>query len=450
MDAELQDLTESSGVSALPYRLHLQWANGRGALSAGFSPTATAARAFLRTTAMMTRLLAATSTRATAWRSATTSTTRCGRGTARSTGASLRGNRPPADISQGFMGPFATASIAGLWPAQPAIPTPGDLIDYTGITPQRLDMGFAYDDVPYGTQPQQVIAIAANTPAPHRFKRIPARRRIGRHARQSRSQPTMPGPMRSASSAAGAGPVAGSCHHTSGHRRSRCNRTKRVACAAAIEVLSLQMMFGEYDYHAHHAAIDALHKALSDKEIEVRHAALRMLASHNDPELISKLAASLDNPADTSFSKVDAIRGWSQPAVLQRMPPASANLLRPMTMRFASLPSLLWRRMRRANRRSRPSWRIATNPTASGRRRSAISPQEIPGTGPLIEVLSNCRRRRVCEIRPHLPGSDDRDAWRGTRQGPAEQHRHRSDGRTLVRPRGRRALQATERLNEKK
>src|ERR1700742_2754625 len=77
-------------------------------------------------------------------------------------GKTIKGNRPPADLSQGYIGPFPEASIAGLWPAQPAMPTPGDVIDYAGINAQRLDMGFAYDDVPFGTKPpQQAVAMAA-------------------------------------------------------------------------------------------------------------------------------------------------------------------------------------------------------------------------------------------------------------------------------------------------
>jgi hypothetical protein len=69
------------------------------------------------------------------------------------------------------------------------------------------------------------------------------------------------------------------------------------------------MMFGEFDHTTHHSAMESLHKALSDKDIAVRQSALRMLAAHRDPVLIDKLASSLDNSADQSFSKVDAIRG---------------------------------------------------------------------------------------------------------------------------------------------
>jgi hypothetical protein len=78
---------------------------------------------------------------------------------------------------------------------------------------------------------------------------------------------------------------------------------------AAIEALSLQMMFGQFDHQAHHAIIDAFHTALTDKDIAVRQSALRVLASHRDPALIDKLVASLNNPADKTFATVDAIRG---------------------------------------------------------------------------------------------------------------------------------------------
>jgi len=77
---------------------------------------------------------------------------------------------------------------------------------------------------------------------------------------------------------------------------------------AAIEALSLQTMFGELDHATHHAVMATLHKSLSDKQLAVRQAALRILASHRDPMLIEKLAASLAKPGDTSFAPVDAIR----------------------------------------------------------------------------------------------------------------------------------------------
>lgn len=68
------------------------------------------------------------------------------------------------------------------------------------------------------------------------------------------------------------------------------------------------MMFGELDHAAAHQVMAALHDALADRELAVRQAALRVLASHRDPILIEKLASSLAQPTDSSFSTIDAIR----------------------------------------------------------------------------------------------------------------------------------------------
>jgi hypothetical protein len=79
--------------------------------------------------------------------------------------------------------------------------------------------------------------------------------------------------------------------------------------AAAIDALSLQMMFGDLDHGAHAALMDELQKALSDKDIEVRQGALRVLASHRDPVLIQKLVAALDAPSGATIAPIDAING---------------------------------------------------------------------------------------------------------------------------------------------
>jgi Common central domain of tyrosinase len=224
-------------------------------------------------------------------------------------GATIKGNRPPADLSQGYLGPFPKASIDGLWPDQPATPTPGDVIDYAGATALRLDMGFAYDDVPFGTKTQPVVAVA--TPAssgqtgagestsaePEAVAALAAVNDRNRPEAERISALRVLTPLPDSTVV----PAAIGVLNEAG--RSEALGT------AAIEALSLQMMFGQSDHHAHHAAVDALHAALTDRDIAVRQSALRVLASHRDPALIAKLVASLDNSADKTFATVDAIRG---------------------------------------------------------------------------------------------------------------------------------------------
>lgn len=228
-------------------------------------------------------------------------------------GGTLKGNRPPADLSQGYIGPFPKASITGLWPAQPATPTSGDVIDYAGINAQRLDMGFAYDDVPFGTKPQQVVAMAApeNSTSSGGQTGEGASAQVDPEAAaalaavndRNRPETERVAALRTLTPLPDStvAPAAIAVLNETG-------RSEQLG-VAAIEALSLQMMFGQSDHQAHHAIIDALHAALTDKDLAVRQSALRVLASHRDPALIDKLVASLNDPADKTFAIVDAIHG---------------------------------------------------------------------------------------------------------------------------------------------
>ncbi|HEY8023830.1 MAG TPA: tyrosinase family protein [Burkholderiaceae bacterium] len=53
--------------------------------------------------------------------------------------------RPPQLVG----GKFAPSGAAGLWPQQPAAPTPGNFIDYAGYTDNGDDTGVAYDNIPW-------------------------------------------------------------------------------------------------------------------------------------------------------------------------------------------------------------------------------------------------------------------------------------------------------------
>ncbi|HEX7642347.1 MAG TPA: tyrosinase family protein [Burkholderiaceae bacterium] len=52
-------------------------------------------------------------------------------------------------------GKFAAAGAPGLWPAQDAQPTPGDMIDYGGYSNAGDDIGVAYDNIPWS--PRQAM-----------------------------------------------------------------------------------------------------------------------------------------------------------------------------------------------------------------------------------------------------------------------------------------------------
>jgi hypothetical protein len=53
--------------------------------------------------------------------------------------------RPPIVVG----GRFPASCVKGIWPAEPAMPTPADLIDYNGYTGRGDDSGVAYDNIPW-------------------------------------------------------------------------------------------------------------------------------------------------------------------------------------------------------------------------------------------------------------------------------------------------------------
>ena len=64
--------------------------------------------------------------------------------------------QPPVRLEK-----FAPSTVPGLWPENLTVPRPADTIDYTGLAADRLDMGFAYDDVPYGSKSLPIVEEAS-------------------------------------------------------------------------------------------------------------------------------------------------------------------------------------------------------------------------------------------------------------------------------------------------
>src|SRR5262249_50351797 len=59
-------------------------------------------------------------------------------------------NRPNAND----FGAFPASRVPLLWPAAPAQPKPANVIDYLGLVATADDLGYCYDDVPFGARPQ--------------------------------------------------------------------------------------------------------------------------------------------------------------------------------------------------------------------------------------------------------------------------------------------------------
>jgi FtsP/CotA-like multicopper oxidase with cupredoxin domain/peroxiredoxin len=64
--------------------------------------------------------------------------------------------RPPENT----FGRFPKAPYPNQWPADDASPTPGDTIDYQGQKAGSLELGFCYDDLPFGAKTQSLFAQA--------------------------------------------------------------------------------------------------------------------------------------------------------------------------------------------------------------------------------------------------------------------------------------------------
>ncbi|MER9273465.1 hypothetical protein [Mesorhizobium sp. M0643] len=255
-------------------------------------------------------------------------------------GATLRANRPAANLSKGLIGPIADAPIAALWPETQGEPTPGDMIDYAGVTPNRLDMGFGYDDVPYGVKAPEVAVFGAPAPSPLavftnkslsadertavaselqvslKAQEVPAIATIVKDGEEAESiRVAAVGILGSLTDDSGLSSllaVAGDANETSALK------------LAAVDAIGSLMMFAAIEEHGHHQVMAALNAALLDTGPQVRVAALRALASHRDPQLVQHLTSGLRDASTLPVSQADAILAL----VVAGAVPEHATLLR--------------------------------------------------------------------------------------------------------------------------
>ena len=246
-----------------------------------------------------------------------------------------KASRPPANSSIGLLGPIPKASMAGLWPAAPMVPTPGDMIDYAGLNQGRLDMGFAYDDVPYGVQ-QTLVASSAPAPVTVRPESIPGANSPIVEAQLSSGQVDTGdgGGVHSQSAAMVATDTSRAAAERIKALRSVAERNDGSVTAPALQILresggdtalrvaainslAVEMTFANIDEETHHRIMAALRQALGDNDIEVRRSALRVLISNQDPVAVEQLSATLQNPSTSKFTTLDAIQGIQIAGVMQ-------------------------------------------------------------------------------------------------------------------------------------
>jgi FtsP/CotA-like multicopper oxidase with cupredoxin domain/peroxiredoxin/HEAT repeat protein len=248
-------------------------------------------------------------------------------------GASKKGNYPQASLATPpYLRPFPFATIPGLWPeekpgAPPVQPTVGDMIDFLGLTPGRAEMGFAYDETPYGMKPQQPVPPAppadplklfADTAQPP-AARMAAAARLHPMALDNKSKvDAVLGVLRSTTQVESVRMqalrmVQNATPEAIGETARLLASPAAAPSALAVEAvkeLSTAMMFTAEGLAQEHEIVPALEKALSDPRESVRIEALRALAPMGHSERVAPvLAQALAQPAGALFTPSQAIRG---------------------------------------------------------------------------------------------------------------------------------------------
>jgi len=236
-------------------------------------------------------------------------------------------NRPNVN---GF-GPFPPSSVAFLWPSSSAQPRPQDVIDYTGYLDRTNDLGFCYDDVPFGPQPTPPVPFAAEAPNAHLLSRAVI-------ADRSASADTRMMALRSLPSASGevspesvkslstiihdtteapdlraAALVKWSEHAPADAFRSSlpllrdANAPLRVRLAV-LNNAARQIHFSDIPHEETHRVIDELHGVLTqDAPPSLKAAAVRSLAPRGDAAAKSVLLASLPPEQGTAIPAPEAV-----------------------------------------------------------------------------------------------------------------------------------------------
>ncbi|MGD0864125.1 MAG: tyrosinase family protein [Rhizomicrobium sp.] len=201
-----------------------------------------------------------------------------------SSGDVMARRRPPT----AEMGPFPKSDVAGLWPSAPAKPRPANVIDYAGVTNRRNDLGYGYDDVPFGAaQPAAVsAALVAMTAMPKSKKAGPM---AALDMLEAKQDPAFLTDVR--------------------HILERRNAAQPALSQRALAALDIQMFTDSSLMEEHPKEIMAIaESALSHPDPRTRSAALHLLLDMNDKHAVHVLLAALAKPAAPGFSRAEAIR----------------------------------------------------------------------------------------------------------------------------------------------
>ncbi|MFL6196627.1 MAG: tyrosinase family protein [Thermoanaerobaculia bacterium] len=210
-------------------------------------------------------------------------------------GVNYGATRPP----QRF-GKFPASPVPGLWPAADMSPMPADMIDYEAFNTGVKEMGFAYDDVPFGMAPKPLFQPEAVQAAAPPSEAVPLGRLLADREQPDEIRVAALRRLVNQDAAAAvdrALQILGNPQDGGGELD-----------AEAVDLLNVQMMFTDEGTQRHGEIHAALRKALTDPRRLVRVTALRNLATHGDPDVVKVLTDSLARPEGAPFAPAEAIR----------------------------------------------------------------------------------------------------------------------------------------------
>lgn len=259
-------------------------------------------------------------------------------------GTTVKNSYPEEEMAKPFLKPFDAAPIPGLFPAKPQAVTNGDMIDFMAKTPNRLPMGFCYDDTPYDKAdlpaPQSVpVVLAAAAPPPPTPKgtldvqeaatsllTAPAAERAKTVTKLKSFQDNTKADVASRRSAMRMLTQRGEVDIPFNIAQSA--EAKDAALKPeAVRLLSEFMMFHPDGLKRKEEVMKILEKSLDSTDQETRSEALWALAGPEAPEmLVSSLRDSLAGKKDAKFPVEEAIHGL----VTSGAAGDAADLIRPL------------------------------------------------------------------------------------------------------------------------
>jgi hypothetical protein len=233
--------------------------------------------------------------------------------------------RPPT----AELGAFPQSAVSGLWPSAAAKPRPADVIDYAGVTDRQADLGYGYDDIPFGIAPA-LVAVAAPAAASLMASIPDAAVAAPRSVELARTTPEDKLTDDPAARAELAGIVMRKDEPLAARRAAlrfleasqheallpalrsiveeRDSAQPLLARQALADLSELILVHGELAVANHHEIMAIGRSALSHPDHNTRSAAVRLLLGMGDEEAVRVLREALAQPSAAGFSRVEAIR----------------------------------------------------------------------------------------------------------------------------------------------